>query len=833
MVRDASGLRASFHHAMYHAASQQAVDALVSRCADTNTLTVLVSGVFGTDQLSVCQAAAHASAHVLMEVPTVGAADRHVGRRFAQWKDHPDFSVSDMARYVETESRRGPGPQQYVLIPEVDQLDEDSLAVVDHLIRRKRSVIFMTSSAPSRVAYRWGGALTAPHGMTLDLSVLSATECGHLMEHLLESPPTSALVSYVMKCSAGVPELVSRVVTEGTEAGWIRTVGLRSVITKPPSWTDFYTAEVLRTRILTTFGPEAVHLLERIVLGGEHDLPTLLRDPDSSVDVFRLEEAGLLRIHAACVTVSSPLISRCLAVASPDATPYGTVTADAVLNACILAEPVAEDRLISAAYELLERGLLDQARCVARALPPGHTASVIVEAQARVAEGAPRDATRILEAAMAAANVPDDELTVLWTFIENVLLRRNRSVPQNMTARPLAETVQRFEVFEEGSAKRYVDTYGPPDMARLDEAIAASATGRANLELLEVSVLLAMEAHASAAMHRRERALNALDQLSGLPLGHLPIAGMIWVLERVVMAQLQIRAGQEAVPQWWDEKENPDRALLRTVPTEALLLVHDLYRGEPAESLRVRLQDLWAQYEGGLAKGRVTRQILEAFDYSVEGDRSREIYGPGTIIAAHLGILFDHHMIRTLITVGDLLHSDEHVLEAHMDELRNSSSVSVGIWRLAVRCVILRRAATLSDDVLAALRDWAIETSVEEQVVRYANALLSGRSDLINEAVDQLGADIPYFTVTSAPATDAIPQLNPWLRSDRVRGLSSREKEIVQQIISGAPVMTVAKRLGITEHTVQTHVRRIYKKLQVSSRTELRAELLAGWSAGT
>ena len=50
--------------------------------------------------------------------------------------------------------------------------------------------------------------------------------------------------------------------------------------------------------------------------------------------------------------------------------------------------------------------------------------------------------------------------------------------------------------------------------------------------------------------------------------------------------------------------------------------------------------------------------------------------------------------------------------------------------------------------------------------------------------------------------------------------LTSREGEVLQALATGSQYKEVADTLGLTYHTVRTHVQNIYKKLQVHSRAE-------------
>jgi DNA-binding CsgD family transcriptional regulator len=68
-------------------------------------------------------------------------------------------------------------------------------------------------------------------------------------------------------------------------------------------------------------------------------------------------------------------------------------------------------------------------------------------------------------------------------------------------------------------------------------------------------------------------------------------------------------------------------------------------------------------------------------------------------------------------------------------------------------------------------------------------------------------------------------KLHQALPSDAQRlhdmGLSSREIDVVHGVAQGYSNITIADRLCISHHTVQTHLKKIYRKLQVCSRTAL------------
>lgn len=53
-----------------------------------------------------------------------------------------------------------------------------------------------------------------------------------------------------------------------------------------------------------------------------------------------------------------------------------------------------------------------------------------------------------------------------------------------------------------------------------------------------------------------------------------------------------------------------------------------------------------------------------------------------------------------------------------------------------------------------------------------------------------------------------------------VEDLSPREREILELLAAGYPNKTIADRLGLTDGTVRWHLRHVYNKLHVRSRTE-------------
>ena len=57
--------------------------------------------------------------------------------------------------------------------------------------------------------------------------------------------------------------------------------------------------------------------------------------------------------------------------------------------------------------------------------------------------------------------------------------------------------------------------------------------------------------------------------------------------------------------------------------------------------------------------------------------------------------------------------------------------------------------------------------------------------------------------------------------------LNSREREIVGHLAEGLSNKVIARRMGITDHTVKFHLKKIFSKLEVSSRRDAVAKMVA------
>jgi DNA-binding NarL/FixJ family response regulator len=94
----------------------------------------------------------------------------------------------------------------------------------------------------------------------------------------------------------------------------------------------------------------------------------------------------------------------------------------------------------------------------------------------------------------------------------------------------------------------------------------------------------------------------------------------------------------------------------------------------------------------------------------------------------------------------------------------------------------------------------------------------------ITQAVrDALAGGSPMTSRIARRVLDMFSKLAP-KQSDY--GLSDREKEILQLMVTGLIKKEIADRLTLSIHTVDTYLRRIYEKLEVNTRTGAVAKAL-------
>ncbi len=107
------------------------------------------------------------------------------------------------------------------------------------------------------------------------------------------------------------------------------------------------------------------------------------------------------------------------------------------------------------------------------------------------------------------------------------------------------------------------------------------------------------------------------------------------------------------------------------------------------------------------------------------------------------------------------------------------------------------------------------------------------------DAALRLGA--AGFIVKTAPTAELLDAirgaatggLHFGVRPGNGVSLSEREREVVRRVVEGASNDEIGARLGISSRTVESHLRRLFERHDVASRTELAARAIReGWLEG-
>lgn len=190
----------------------------------------------------------------------------------------------------------------------------------------------------------------------------------------------------------------------------------------------------------------------------------------------------------------------------------------------------------------------------------------------------------------------------------------------------------------------------------------------------------------------------------------------------------------------------------------------------------------------------VVREILESDGFSVRTARSR---------AEALGLVARRSPDVVLLDLG-------------LPDCRGPDLVSE-ITALAVPVLVLtaaRAPSTVLDAIRAGASGFIHKEDAARRLVGAIDDLLDGRAPLSPDAARAL--------IDEVRATTA-PKVGPGATDGRLPTaviLTGREVAVVRQLALGHTYEQVGTALGVSCNTVRTHVRTIYEKLGVSSRTE-------------
>jgi len=94
------------------------------------------------------------------------------------------------------------------------------------------------------------------------------------------------------------------------------------------------------------------------------------------------------------------------------------------------------------------------------------------------------------------------------------------------------------------------------------------------------------------------------------------------------------------------------------------------------------------------------------------------------------------------------------------------------------------------------------------------------RSDLLASLHDVHAGGSPMSSSIARQVVQSFAKPVPATKAANLEPLSQREQEVLKQLAEGYAVKEIAESMGLSIHTVNTYLRRIYEKLHVHSRAQ-------------
>jgi DNA-binding NarL/FixJ family response regulator len=162
---------------------------------------------------------------------------------------------------------------------------------------------------------------------------------------------------------------------------------------------------------------------------------------------------------------------------------------------------------------------------------------------------------------------------------------------------------------------------------------------------------------------------------------------------------------------------------------------------------------------------------------------------------------------QTVLTDIDTLHPDVILMDIDMPKVNGIRALEITRQRYPDLPVIM---LTVFEDnehiynaICAGANGYLLKKNFD-QIVPAIKDVLNGGAPMTSSVAKQVLAFLPR----NVGATTAANQL------------SDRETQLLQLLVKGFSYKMIANQLNITLETVRTHIKKIYKKLQVNSATE-------------
>jgi DNA-binding NarL/FixJ family response regulator len=197
----------------------------------------------------------------------------------------------------------------------------------------------------------------------------------------------------------------------------------------------------------------------------------------------------------------------------------------------------------------------------------------------------------------------------------------------------------------------------------------------------------------------------------------------------------------------------------------------------------------------------------------------------------NVGIVEDEKQIRESLTV--FINGSKGFTCLHAFETAEEAILTIPIVKLDVVLMDIHLPTKNGIDCIAELKpkypyiQFLMCTSFEDSDSVF-NALKAGASGyiaittqpskILEAIIDVFNGGSPMSSNIARKVVDSFRNINK--ENFEIQKLSEREKEILNLLSQGLRYKEIANKLFLSTETVRTHIRNIYKKLHVNSRTD-------------
>lgn len=841
-------------------------DVLEAHLARAEVPFVIIEGTVGIDTAgflrSACAALRDRSIAHLDAVPVADHPDctKPVELRLLDATSGAD--PLDLARRLITRTSEGAGALQtrppLLVIEHADRLDATSLTVIDMLATSQRAgVVLLTARSTS--ARRFGRTLASDRGLHLVLEPLGPDEIAALTESVTGVPGSLPVSHHLHMMTAGVDVAVTAALRAGLEVGWLRRTNNWIVFNGVPVMLDEHHAVSYVRRLERECGSDHITLLDRIALLGDLAVDEAMHAGAQPDLVFEAAELGLVRIDAGRVHVSSRLLQQSLQLSSAvrestevqrdwwDRSSAQAHPRRSVFAAMRAGLSCTDAELLDGARNELEAGLPMRALALCTQLSREAVTrpqAIVCRALIAVFLGRRASALDILRSS-------DNPAPIVRRLTAEILVSDfgNVEAAMQVTDDPAAQrTLQLRADMLTLLPRAVLDRCADIVDGELIPGGDPAAAERLRLEIASV------RAQCHAYLGEVDAAESLLEEILVSPVTVGPInrrrlgRGISCALLALGRNPGRLRSARWGRPS--------DGAMLDVSTRQLEHTIHLLTSGAPVDEFRTQVDQLQDILISPLSQPSWLTGVAEVLEIIGHGHLASALDDPLPVISsieemrAHSPI---HGMLivaaRVIIAapgrIGEELADAVELLTGHP-----------GLARLVARTVALRRFAGLTPYSASRLADVLGAHGRDASLASVLLARATGDEDATQAAFAALVADpaaeidprgiavlLTEAGLTDSPAARALvarhPAVEPLLAlqediaprpsatPDVLEKLTERERAVALETMRGGSNVVIAAALGISKRTVETHLRNIYRKLDVTSRQELYAELVA------